>query len=135
MTPLNFPEITMGMPQQEPAQHQGEEAAGPNPIYHMSVPGYESLAGVLRSAYLQAAAGKGAERHASGEPFHDQPICAINRLHGSIDGALFQAAKKAHEARRLPTNAALRELYGAINYLAAAAILIEEGILEDSTTN
>ena len=108
--------------------------AGPNPFYHLTVPGYESLAAVLRAAYHQAAGGKGKDRHASGEPFHQQPICLINRLHGSIDGALFQAAKKAHEARRLPKEAAVREILGAINYLAACAIMIEEGILEQPTT-
>jgi hypothetical protein len=96
--------------------------------------GYEMLASVLRRAFHQAAAGKGAERHSSGEPFHEQPICAINRLHGSIDGALFQAAKKAHEARRMPLDRAVAELLGAINYLAACVILVEEGILDNSTT-
>ena len=95
------------------------------------VAGYERLADVLQAAYDQASAGKGAERHAApGQPFHEQPICAINRLHGSIDGALFQAAKKAHEARNLPTKrAAVAEILGAINYLAACAILIDEGII------
>lgn len=99
---------------------------------NLNVPGYESLQKVFKECYLQAASGKGNERHASGEPFEQQPICAINRLHGSIDGALFQAAKKAHEARRLEKYAALHELYGAINYLAAAAILVEEGLIHEA---
>ena len=103
---------------------------GEKPQQSMDTPGYEMLADVLGRAFSQASNGKGAERHSSGEPFEEQPICAINRLHGSIDGALFQAAKKGHEARRLPKGAAIRELLGAINYLAACVILIEEGILD-----
>ena len=93
-------------------------------------PKYASLTSVLVRAYEQAASGKGAERHANGEPFEQQPICAINRLHGSIDGALFQVAKKAHESRRLPRDRAVSELLGAINYLAACVILVEEGLLD-----
>lgn len=102
-------------------------------ISAMTVLGYEKLASVLRRAYGQASRGKGNDRHASGEPFHEQPICAINRLHGSIDGALFQVAKKGHEARRLERDHAVAELLGAINYLAACVILVEEGILDSNT--
>lgn len=95
------------------------------------VPGYEKLAEVMRKAYDQAARGKGAERHANGLPFHEQPMLAICRNLGSIDGMLYQASKKAMEARGLPTRErAMAEIYGAINYLAGAAILIEEGIIE-----
>lgn len=94
-------------------------------------PGYGKLFDVLTRALEQAQSGKGHERHSDGQPFHEQPICAINRLHGSIDGALFQASKKAHEARRLPRERAVAELLGAINYLAAAVILVEEGILDE----
>ena len=111
----------------------GEQApiarpAAPDDLF--SAPGYEKLAKVLAAAYLQASEGKGHERHASGEPFHEQPICAINRLLGSIDGALYQVSKKGHEARRLPRERAVKELLGAINYAAACVILVEEGILD-----
>lgn len=93
------------------------------------VPGYEPLANVLQRAYAQASKGKGKERHAGGLPFAQQPILTIPRQHDSIDGALYQAAKKAGEARTLPTRQrAVTELLGAINYLAAAVILIEEGV-------
>lgn len=92
----------------------------------MSVPGYERLAGVLQRAYDQAASGKGKERHASdGVAFEHQPMSAINQNLGSIDGFLYQAAKKAQEARRLPVGRAQAELLGAINYLAGAVIALD----------
>lgn len=88
--------------------------------------GYESLADVLSRAYEQASEGKGKERHASeGQAFEDQPMMAINQSLGSIDGFLFQAAKKAQEARRLPAGRAQAELLGAINYLAGAVIALD----------
>lgn len=90
--------------------------------------GYESLARILERALDQAQNGKGNERHQIGDAVFDkQPICELGRLYGT--GYNFgQAAKKAHETNQLPNKQAkLNELYGAINYLAAAAILIEEG--------
>ena len=96
----------------------------------LSADGYEALAGVLRRAFEQASAGKGKERHANGKPFTEQPMLSINRTLGSIDGMLYQAAKKSAEARGLPTTErAVAELLGAINYLAGAVILLEEGML------
>jgi hypothetical protein len=95
------------------------------------VKGYERLLAVLESAYAQASSGKGKERHASGEPFEDQRICAVNRSLGSIDGAVFQVEKKAHEAARFyragKYKEAVHDLLGAINYAAAAVILCEDG--------
>ncbi len=92
----------------------------------MNAPGYEKLAGVLLRAYEQASAGKGKERHASdGVPFEGQPISAINRTLGSIDGLLYQASKKAMESRRLPAGRAQAELLGAIVYLSAAVIAFD----------
>lgn len=92
----------------------------------MTEPGYQKLADVLRRAYEQAAVGKGKERHASdGVMFEDQPMSSINRTLGSIDGFLYQAAKKASEARRLPAGRAQAELLGAINYLAGAVIALD----------
>lgn len=96
-----------------------------------SEPGYEHLARVLRMAHDQAALGKGRVRHSNGLAFTDQPMLTINRTLGSIDGMLFQASKKAAEARGLPTQEqAIAELLGAINYLAGAVLLVEEGIIK-----
>jgi hypothetical protein len=92
----------------------------------MDHPDYTKLSSVLKAAYDQAARGKGKERHASdGQPFELQPMSAINQVLGSIDGFLYQAAKKAQEARRLPYGRAQAELLGAINYLAGAVIALD----------
>ncbi len=92
-------------------------------------PGYEKLHEVLQRAMKQAALGKGKERHASGEPFHEQPICVIARWVG-IGAQLGQAIKKSRESIRLLNikgpEAAVFEILGAINWLAAAVIVIEE---------
>jgi hypothetical protein len=68
---------------------------------------YRSLHGVLQEALQKASEGKGKERHASdGEVFENHPICEI--------------------ARRLetpPGEAGVRELLGAINYIAAEIIV------------
>ena len=84
---------------------------------------YISLRYVLELAVDQAANGKGKERHANGEPFDQQKICKISRAVG-VGFALGQALKKAEESVRLNKEAALREILGAINYLAAAYIVI-----------
>lgn len=90
-----------------------------------ALPGYEQLAEVLDAALAQAQAGKGKERHAlEGVPFHEQPIVEINAMIGTPHGALYQLAKKAQEAARLEPAAAERELLGAINYAAAAILVI-----------
>lgn len=90
------------------------------------VEGYESLAAVLARAYAQASAGKGAQRHAQGQPFDRQPMQDLIRLHG-VGFATGQASKKAQESQRLPRDRAVAELLGAINYLAGAVIAIEAG--------
>jgi hypothetical protein len=88
---------------------------------------FASLRTVLARAADQAAAGKGIERHSSaGEPFEKQQICQFPRWQGSVDAPVFQACKKAMEAKRLPKDRAVAELLGAINYLAAAVIVREE---------
>jgi hypothetical protein len=89
---------------------------------------YTTLEMVLRGAYRQASEGKGKERHGDDEPFENQKICVINRWIGDspVAGALFQAVKKTVESSRLSDSAAIDELRGAINYLAAAIILLEE---------
>lgn len=93
----------------------------------MNTPGYESLAAVLQRAYDQAAKGKGAERHAVSRPFTEQPMQSISGLLGSPDGLLYQAMKKVQESKRLDKDAGVRELLGAVNYLAGAIIFIEAG--------
>jgi len=87
--------------------------------------GYESLAAVLDQALEQAQGGKGAERHASGEPFVEQPIVSICEDLGGPQFAIGQAQKKSREALRLPHHRARAELLGAINYLAAAVIVLD----------
>lgn len=97
------------------------------PVSFTGVPAeYETLAEVLAGAIEQAAFGKGKERHALGEEyFENQKICEIGRRVG-YGYQLGQAIKKAYEAPRLPGQASVRELHGAINYLAATIILMEE---------
>ena len=84
---------------------------------------YGRLDGVLARASEQASKGKGAERHSDGQAFEDQPIMWIEREFKSFQ--LGQAVKKIHESQRLGPDAAVRELLGAINYLAAKVIALE----------
>jgi len=90
---------------------------------------YQKLKEVLAQAALQASRGKGAERHAlPGEPWEDQQICEITRRlsKSPVAGPLFQAVKKCYESSRLPKDRAIIELHGAINYITAAIIVLEE---------
>jgi hypothetical protein len=96
---------------------------------------YESLANVLHDAFDQAASGKGKERHANGdEQFEDQICCSVSKRIG-VAGPLFQVIKKADEASRMKPEAAVRELYGAINYAAAAIIVLEDKMTEKKLRN
>jgi hypothetical protein len=92
-------------------------------------PEYRLLASVLNDALNQAQNGKGKERHACGEPFEQQEICLNTRAVG-FGYPLGQARKKAREAKRLletrGKDAAMAECLGAINYLAAAVIVMDE---------
>ena len=94
-----------------------------------SDPNYETLARILKMAYGQASTGKGKERHANGEKFEDQPIMTIAKGHG-LGYQTGQAAKKLQEAHTLlklrGKHAAIQEILGAINYAAAAVLLIEQ---------
>ena len=85
---------------------------------------YASLMEELLSAYQQAAEGKGKERHGFPGPFEDQPSVRDCIVMGPV-GPLFQARKKILESLRMDDKAALRELYGAINYVAMACIAIK----------
>jgi len=90
---------------------------------------YSSLKRVLDMAYDQASSGKGKERHANNDTFESQPICQIPRYQGSIDFVTGQAIKKCLEVSKLTTvDAKIRELLGAINYIAAGIIVLQEGI-------
>lgn len=90
-------------------------------------PKYDSLYKVLLSAYNQASNGKGKERHQlnNEECFENQKICEIARRL-STDYNLGQAVKKIYESKRLEGDRGIAELYGAINYIAAAIIVLDE---------
>lgn len=93
-------------------------------VAEIGATGYEELGAVLRRAFIQAAHGKGKERHAQNLPFTQQPMQQLIGLYG-VGFALGQAAKKAQESQRLPVDRAVNELLGAINYLAGAVIALE----------
>jgi len=83
---------------------------------------------VFELAYRQVmdSGDKGMCRHGDEKPFRDQISPVITRLVG-IGYPLGQALKKENESHRLERNAAIKELLGAINYLAMAVIyLIDE---------
>jgi hypothetical protein len=88
-------------------------------------PAYYDLFIVLQQALWQAQNGKGAERHGNGLSFTDQPALTITRAVG-LGFPLGQAMKKIQECQRMDTDAAKRELLGAINYLAAAVLFLDE---------
>lgn len=98
------------------------------PIY-LQADGYERLAQVLQSAFAQAAHGKGKERHANALPFHEQPMQQIARSRG-LGFILGQADKKSQEGQgmleRGNADACVRELLGAIVYLAGAVVFIQD---------
>jgi hypothetical protein len=86
---------------------------------------YSVLAQGFRRAHEQVALGEGAKRHGQGAPFDQQPTQTISRLVGTNRGMLYPAVKKCQESTRLPREAAVFELLGAINYLAGAGIYLE----------
>ena len=92
--------------------------------------GYHALALVLEQALSQAAEGKGHERHGAGKPFDQQPILEIARMLGGVGGHAYQIMKKAQEANRMVERQqhaqAIAELFGVINYAAAAVIRSRE---------
>ncbi|MBV6343102.1 hypothetical protein [Candidatus Magnetobacterium casense] len=91
---------------------------------------YKALEDVLMMARNRAAAGKGRERHGTGEPFHQQPICQELR-HMGLEPAIYQVRKKALELLRFKGKRArdrrTAELLDIIVYAAAAVIVNEEG--------
>lgn len=84
--------------------------------------GYYDLIAVLFTAIEQATVGKGRDRHARDLPFTEQPMQLLNDALDSADGALFQAMKKITESKGLDYEAKLKELRGAIVYVAGAMI-------------
>ena len=80
-----------------------------------------AVAAVLDEAFSQAAHGKGADRHGTGERYEEQPTYWIGKTMGR-GFALGQAMKKLTEAERLEErgehDAANRERLGAIVYVA-----------------
>jgi len=101
--------------------------------------GYNTLTHVYMQALHQAAIGKGRERHARpGQPYEGQPACQIAREVG-LGFPAGQAVKKIVEAQRLlrikGPEAAVAELLGALNYIAAEVIVIREGKTDDQTGN
>jgi len=93
----------------------------------VTTPNYTELERVLSEALAQAVEGKGKERNAIVvQDFEDQKICQIARMLGSPQGPIYQACRKAIEAVRLPRNRARDEIRGAIVYLAAAILIVEE---------
>lgn len=93
---------------------------------------YSELRRVLDLAFEQAASGKGKERHAvEGERFEDQRIVQLGAWMGSHHFEAGQACKKLLESARLKPGAGMREVLGAINYAAAAYLLLEQ---EDART-
>lgn len=91
--------------------------------------GYESLFKVFEESLNQAQSGKGKGRHTdgSGTPFEDQQICIIPRMQRTVNGPLFQSIKKCLEINNIhDIEMKIKELHGAINYIAAAVIILEE---------
>ena len=87
--------------------------------------GYFPLFSVLNDALNEAQNGKGSERHGNGLSFTEQPALTITRAVG-LGFPLGQAMKKIQESQRMEPEAAKRELLGAINYLAAAVLFLDE---------
>ena len=100
-----------------------EEELKPNQMD--AAPGYEDISIIRQLALDQAQHGKGKERHAQDLPFDQQPIMQIPRLLSSDSGLLYQAIKKIQESSRMSTEAAIKERLGAINYIAASILYLQ----------
>lgn len=88
---------------------------------------YQELRRIMDNAYRFAAEEKGEERHGRGTlAWEDQRHAQIGHEVGT-GFAIGQAVKKAFESEGLEDEAAIRELLGAMTYLASAIFLIERG--------
>lgn len=97
-------------------------------------PKYGRLRHTLVGAYRLAAEGKGAIRHGNGKGWDDQPIFWITQ-HVGLGFPLGQAVKKIEESLKLDKDASIRELQGAICYIAAAIQHIEDEQNASSTSS
>uniref|UniRef100_A0A6M3LYU7 Uncharacterized protein n=1 Tax=viral metagenome TaxID=1070528 RepID=A0A6M3LYU7_9ZZZZ len=86
----------------------------------------DPLKAVLNMAYAQAMLGKGKERHADKKPFVEQISMSITKAIG-LAYPLGQAWKKVDESQRMAKEAAVRELLGAIVYVAMGVIHLLDG--------
>lgn len=112
-----------------------EHRPPPPPSKEWDEDNYTALAGVFDLAMEQAAQGKGAERHASGERFEEQVMVRLTGLYG-LGFPFGQVAKKCQEAARMvgweQPDRAVAEILGAMNYLAGAVIAIHNGDVSPS---
>lgn len=84
--------------------------------------GFACLRGVLDEAFQQAFEGKGQERHARGQDFHQQQWAQQRKLWGD-GGCFFQMAKKAHESLAFDDwDRKDREVLGSIIYAAMSIV-------------
>lgn len=87
---------------------------------------YDELRRVLDDALEHASKFKGAERHDPTKArFEDQKIVQVAEWLQSTHGPIYQACKKSVESAGLPPDQARAELLGAINYLAAAVLVLD----------
>lgn len=117
-------------------QAKREMQEGSNTYSHEEVFGedqYESLRDEFENAIKQASGGKGKERHArKGQDFEDQVMCSVQRLlvDHPLGGLAYQVIKKTIESGRLyqdkGADNAVKEIYGAMNYLGGMNILYKE---------
>lgn len=95
---------------------------------------YTALRNVLDAAYNQSAHGKGAERHADGNPWTEQPIFTVAGQVGDGFNA-GQAIKKIQEAQQMAARGehtkAMHEVLGAIVYAASLHVLWEKEAKRD----
>lgn len=112
-------------PQQEVFIHPRTVHMLPPETPNTKLADYACLQEILSRAYEQAASGKGSQRHAQGQPFFEQPMQKLIDLYG-VGFALGQAGKKMQESQRLDKDAGVRELLGAIVYIAGAIISMEK---------
>ena len=117
-------------------QSKKEMQEGANTYSHEEIFGedqYESLRDEFENAIKQASGGKGKERHArKGQDFEDQVMCSVQRLlvDHPLGGLAYQVIKKTIESGRLyqdkGADNAVKEIYGAMNYLGGMNILYKE---------
>ena len=87
---------------------------------------YKTLKIALDAAFNRAAKGKGADRHANGRPFDQQPILSIQRDLGSTQFALGQIMKKTTELTKFNDDDAKKELLDIMVYAAAAWVYLDQ---------